>query len=178
MPRQLSIPEAVKEVVAELGLDCELPPWHACEAARAQLGLGAAPRKTPLGRSLAQVIEKMGRHANRVLADLGIDQTVNTGIVTYYPGKLPGKTPSVSKNGLGYHTDASPNLAKKTAIVAFTFGEARPLRIRDNKTKKVTSVVPEHGDAYVMLPGTQETETHCVPNGHEERWSVTFRTVV
>ena len=60
MPRQLNFPEAVKEVVAELGLDCELPPWHACEAARAQLGLGAAPRKTPLGRSLAQVIEKMG----------------------------------------------------------------------------------------------------------------------
>ena len=55
MPRPVSIPEAVKQVAAKLGLDCELPPWDACEAARAQLGLGAAPRKTPLGRSRSEI---------------------------------------------------------------------------------------------------------------------------
>lgn len=135
---------------------------------------GGVRRHYPANKTL----EKLGAAANRILADLGIDQTLNTGIVTYYPAKERGKSPSASKNGLTYHSDTSPNLKKNSAIVAFTFGEARPLRLKDNTSREVTEIRPAHGDAYVMLPGSQEAEKHCVPNGHDERWSVTFRTVV
>lgn len=126
----------------------------------------------------ARVLEKLGSAANKILKRLGIDQEVNTGIATYYPGRLPGVCASKSRNGLGYHSDTSRNLKEKSAIVAFCFGEARPLKLRNNKTREVTEVKPGHGDAYVMLPGSQEEEKHCVPYGSGERWSVTFRTVV
>lgn len=135
---------------------------------------GAVRRHHRAGKAL----EYLGGVANRILEDLGIGQTLNTGIATHYPAKLPGKSPSASRNGLGYHSDSSRNFQKGSAVVAFVFGEARPLRLRDNATRAVTSLVLAHGDAYIMLPGSQEVEKHCVPNGHGERWSVTFRTVV
>jgi len=132
--------------------------------------------KSPMRRAIKKIAKKVEQWLEK---EHGLKQKFNTAIFTRYVSADKGETKSTAKNGLGWHDDLlRANMVPNSAVASFVLGEGRPILFRPKDDhKKVYAINAEHGSAYVMLPGCQQTYQHCVPTGLEERVSVTLRCV-
>ena len=64
-------------------------------------------------------------------------------------------------------------------ILVYTFGEARPLRMRkdDGDNQEFYSAHPKHLSRYILSGESREDWQHSVPAGESWRVSITFRTL-
>jgi hypothetical protein len=124
--------------------------------------------------SAGRNIERLARRIEKLLEGR---QTFNTAILTYYPGKEEGKSPTASKNGLPWHDDLTrTNLVPGSCVASVVFGEARKVSFRSKDDKQaVQTYAPSDGQCYVFKEdGKYQHRVHC---GDDERISITFRTV-
>lgn len=82
--------------------------------------------------------------------------------------------------GMGWHSDAEPELKKNGAIASVSFGAERRFLFRHKQTKETIAVKLEHGSLLVMKDETQTHWQHRLPTTkiiQQPRINLTFRTI-
>jgi alkylated DNA repair dioxygenase AlkB len=80
-----------------------------------------------------------------------------------------------NQDSISEHSDDEPEMDKKKPILSFSFGAARKFYIRNKETRERVDFVLE---LLIMLPGMQQTHTHCLPKQKEPtglRFNITMR---
>lgn len=86
-----------------------------------------------------------------------------------------------NRHHLGWHADDSPEMSDAHPIVSVSLGAEREIWWRENGSAVVFKQKLEHGSAFIMPPGMQDTHQHRIPK-HDRpcgpRISLTFRKFV
>ena len=83
--------------------------------------------------------------------------------------------------GMGWHTDAEPELKKDGAIASLSFGANRKFVFRHIENKEKVELILEHGSLLIMKNTTQTFWQHTLPKTKKvttPRVNLTFRTIV
>jgi alkylated DNA repair dioxygenase AlkB len=83
--------------------------------------------------------------------------------------------------GMGWHSDDEKSLGKDNTIASLSFGAERKLLFKHKQTKKIISLVLEHGSLLIMKDVTQRNWLHSLlksKNIVQPRINLTFRTIV
>lgn len=83
--------------------------------------------------------------------------------------------------GLGWHSDDEKSIGKNTPIASLSFGAERKFSFKHKQTKRMVSLVLEHGSLLVMKNATQSNWLHSLPKSNkitQARINLTFRTIV
>jgi alkylated DNA repair dioxygenase AlkB len=84
------------------------------------------------------------------------------------------------EEGMGWHSDAEPELKKEGAIASISFGAERKFNFKHKITQEKKQIVLNHGSLLVMKSTTQEFWQHQLPPSKkikEPRVNLTFRTI-
>ncbi len=82
--------------------------------------------------------------------------------------------------GMSWHSDAEPELAREGAIASFSFGAVRKFAFKHRQTKETVSLFLDHGSLLVMKGATQQNWLHQLPKAkaiQTPRINLTFRTI-
>jgi alkylated DNA repair dioxygenase AlkB len=82
---------------------------------------------------------------------------------------------------MGWHSDDEKSLGKNNTIASLSLGAEREFLLKHKQTKRVASVVLEHGSLLIMKDSTQENWLHSLPkskNVTQPRINLTFRKIV
>ncbi len=85
------------------------------------------------------------------------------------------------EEGMGWHTDAEPELKKDGAIASLSFGANRKFVFRHIENKEKVELILEHGSLLIMKNTTQTFWQHTLPKTKKvtsPRINLTFRTIV
>jgi len=83
--------------------------------------------------------------------------------------------------GIGWHSDDEKNLGKINTIASLSFGAERKFLFKHKQTKKIVSLVLEHGSMLIMKDTTQVNWLHSLPKSkkiNNPRINLTFRTIL
>lgn len=83
--------------------------------------------------------------------------------------------------GMGWHTDAEPELKKNGAIASVSFGAQRKFVFKHKERKNKVELFLEHGSLLIMKDTTQSYWQHTLPKTKKvttPRVNLTFRTIV
>ena len=83
--------------------------------------------------------------------------------------------------GMGWHTDAEPELKKNGAIASVSFGAQRKFVFKHKERKDKVELFLEHGSLLIMKDATQTFWQHTLPKIKKvttPRVNLTFRTIV
>ena len=83
--------------------------------------------------------------------------------------------------GLGWHSDDEKSIGKNTSIASLSLGAERKFSFKHKQTKRMVSLVLEHGSLLVMKNATQSNWLHSLPKSNkitQARINLTFRTIV
>lgn len=83
--------------------------------------------------------------------------------------------------GMGWHTDAEPELQKDGAIASVSFGAKRKFAFKHIESKQKVELFLEHGSLLIMKDATQTFWQHTLPKSKKEtspRINLTFRTII
>lgn len=83
--------------------------------------------------------------------------------------------------GMGWHTDAEPELKKNGAIASVSFGAQRKFVFKHKERKNKVELFLEHGSLLIMKDATQAFWQHTLPKTKKvttPRVNLTFRTIV
>lgn len=83
--------------------------------------------------------------------------------------------------GMGWHTDAEPELKKNGAIASVSFGAQRKFVFKHKERKNKVELFLEHGSLLIMKDATQTFWQHTLPKTKKvttPRVNLTFRTIV
>ena len=83
--------------------------------------------------------------------------------------------------GMGWHTDAEPELKKNGAIASVSFGAQRKFVFKHKERKDKVDLFLEHGSLLIMKDATQAFWQHTLPKTKKvttPRVNLTFRTIV
>ena len=83
--------------------------------------------------------------------------------------------------GMGWHTDAEPELKKDGAIASLSFGAKRKFVFKHIESKEKVDLFSEHGSLLIMKGTTQSFWQHTLPKTKKvttPRVNLTFRTIV
>ena len=83
--------------------------------------------------------------------------------------------------GMGWHTDAEPELKKDGAIASLSFGAKRKFAFKHIENKEKVELFLEHGSLLIMKDTTQTFWQHTLPKTKKvttPRVNLTFRTIV
>jgi alkylated DNA repair dioxygenase AlkB len=83
--------------------------------------------------------------------------------------------------GLGWHSDDERSLGKNAPIASLSFGAERKFSFKHKQTKRMVSLVLEHGSLLVMKNATQIYWLHSLPKSNkitQARINLTFRVMV
>lgn len=83
--------------------------------------------------------------------------------------------------GMGWHTDAEPELKKNGAIASVSFGAQRKFVFKHKERKDKVDLFLEHGSLLIMKDATQTFWQHTLPKTKKvttPRINLTFRTIV
>jgi alkylated DNA repair dioxygenase AlkB len=83
--------------------------------------------------------------------------------------------------GMGWHRDDETTLAPNSSIASISLGAERRFHLKHRKSKKLVSVVLEHGSLLEMKGETQEYWWHSLPRSAkvpQPRINLTFRTML
>jgi alkylated DNA repair dioxygenase AlkB len=83
--------------------------------------------------------------------------------------------------GLGWHSDDEKSIGKNTSIASLSLGAERKFSFKHKQTKRMVSLVLEHGSLLVMKNATQSNWLHSLPKSNritKARINLTFRMMV
>ncbi len=83
-------------------------------------------------------------------------------------------------HSMGLHSDDEKELGLKPTIASLSFGETRPFRFVNKKTKEAFKLELSHGDLLVMKGKTQELYKHELPKSKKKlkpRLNLTYRFI-
>lgn len=83
--------------------------------------------------------------------------------------------------GMGWHSDDEKSLGKNNIIASLSLGAERKFLFKHKQTKRIASVVLEHGGLLIMKDATQANWLHSLPkskNVTQPRINLTFRKIV
>lgn len=83
--------------------------------------------------------------------------------------------------GMGWHTDAEPELKKDGAIASISFGAKRKFVFKHKESKEKVELFLEHGSLLIMRDTTQTFWQHTLPKSKKitiPRVNLTFRTII
>lgn len=83
--------------------------------------------------------------------------------------------------GMGWHTDAEPELKKNGAIASVSFGAKRKFVFKHKERKDKVELFLEHGSLLIMKDTTQSFWQHTLPKTMKvttPRVNLTFRTII
>jgi alkylated DNA repair dioxygenase AlkB len=82
---------------------------------------------------------------------------------------------------MGWHSDDEKSLGKNNTIASLSLGAEREFLLKHKQTKRIASVVLEHGSLLIMKDATQANWLHSLPkskNVTQPRINSTFRKIV
>jgi alkylated DNA repair dioxygenase AlkB len=82
---------------------------------------------------------------------------------------------------MGWHSDDEKSLGKNNTIASLSLGAEREFLFKHKQTKRIASVVLEHGSLLIMKDATQANWLHSLPkskNVPQPRINLTFRKIV
>lgn len=85
------------------------------------------------------------------------------------------------EEGMAWHSDGEKDLKKNGAIASLSFGAERKFAFKHKQSKKVVSLLLEHGSLLVMKGTTQNNWLHRLPPTKkisQARINLTFRTII
>ena len=83
--------------------------------------------------------------------------------------------------GMGWHSDDEKSIGKNNTIASLSLGAEREFLLKHKQTKRIASVVLEHGSLLIMKDATQANWLHSLPkskNVTQPRINLTFRKIV
>src|SRR5215217_8752787 len=83
--------------------------------------------------------------------------------------------------GMGWHSDDEKSLGENNTIASLSLGAEREFLFKHKQTKRIASVVLEHGSLLIMKDATQANWLHSLPkskNVTQPRINLTFRTIL
>lgn len=84
------------------------------------------------------------------------------------------------EEGMGWHSDAEPELKPNGAIASISFGAERKFNFKHKITQEKKQIILHHGSLLVMKGTTQSYWQHQLPSSKiikEPRINLTFRTI-
>ena len=83
--------------------------------------------------------------------------------------------------GMGWHSDAEPDLKKNGAIASLSFGAERKFAFKHKVSKEKVDLFLEHGSLLIMKDTTQRFWLHTLPKSKKiitPRVNLTFRSII
>lgn len=83
--------------------------------------------------------------------------------------------------GMGWHSDDEESIESDSTIASVSFGAERKFYLKHKQSKKIISVLLEHGSLLLMKEGTQKNWLHSLPKSKKitlPRINLTFRRMV
>jgi alkylated DNA repair dioxygenase AlkB len=83
--------------------------------------------------------------------------------------------------GMGWHSDDEESIEDNSTIASVSFGAERKFYFKHKQSKKIISVLLEHGSLLLMKEGTQKNWLHSLPKSKKitlPRINLTFRRMV
>jgi alkylated DNA repair dioxygenase AlkB len=85
------------------------------------------------------------------------------------------------QDGIGFHTDAEPELGENPVVATVSFGSERDFVLKHRKSRETITYRVGHGSLLVMGGNSQHHWLHAVPRTTAEvgeRISLTFRRII
>jgi alkylated DNA repair dioxygenase AlkB len=83
--------------------------------------------------------------------------------------------------GIGWHSDDEKSIEANSSIASISFGAERKFWFKHKQSKKIISVLLEHGSLLLMKDATQKNWLHSLPkskNITRPRINLTFRRMI
>jgi len=83
--------------------------------------------------------------------------------------------------GVGWHSDDEKSIEDSSCIASVSLGAEREFSFRHKQSKKIISVLLEHGSLLLMKDAIQKNWLHCLPKSRKislPRINLTFRRMV
>lgn len=83
--------------------------------------------------------------------------------------------------GIGWHSDDEKSIEDNSSIASVSFGAERKFSFKHKQSKKIISVLLEHGSLLLMKDTTQKNWLHSIPKSRKitlSRINLTFRRMV
>jgi len=83
--------------------------------------------------------------------------------------------------GMGWHSDDEKSIEDNSSIASVSFGAERKFSFKHKQSKKIISIVVEHGSLLLMKDATQKNWLHSLPKSRKitlPRINLTFRIMV
>ena len=83
--------------------------------------------------------------------------------------------------GMGWHSDDEKSIEDNSSIASVSFGAERKFSFKHKQSKKIISIVLEHGSLLLMKDATQKNWLHSLPKSKKitlPRINLTFRRMV
>jgi len=83
--------------------------------------------------------------------------------------------------GMGWHSDDEKSIEEDSTIASVSFGAERKFSFKHKQSKKIISILLEHGSLLLMKEGTQKNWLHSLPKSTKitlPRINLTFRRMV
>ena len=83
--------------------------------------------------------------------------------------------------GMGWHSDDEKSIEEDSTIASVSFGAERKFSFKYKQSKKIISILLEHGSLLLMKDAIQKNWLHCLPksvNVTLPRINLTFRRMV
>ncbi len=83
--------------------------------------------------------------------------------------------------GMGWHSDDEKSIEENSTIASVSFGAERKFSFKHKQSKKIISVLLEHGSLLLMKEATQKNWLHSLPKSKKislPRINLTFRRMV
>ena len=83
--------------------------------------------------------------------------------------------------GMGWHSDDEESIEDNSTIASVSFGAERKFYFKHKQSKKIISVLLEHGSLLLMKEGTQKNWLHSLPKSKKitlPRINLTFQRMV
>jgi alkylated DNA repair dioxygenase AlkB len=80
--------------------------------------------------------------------------------------------------GMGWHSDDEKSIEEDSTIASVSFGAERKFSFKHKQSKKIISILLEHGSLLLMKEGTQKNWLHSLPKSTKitlPRINLTFR---
>jgi len=83
--------------------------------------------------------------------------------------------------GMGWHSDDEKSIEDNSTIASISFGAKRKFSFKHKQSKKIISVLLEHGSLLLMKDATQKNWLHSLPKSRKitlPRINLTFRRMI
>ncbi|MFN3299274.1 MAG: alpha-ketoglutarate-dependent dioxygenase AlkB family protein, partial [Sediminibacterium sp.] len=122
------------------------------------------------GKNLLK-IELIGANGKKAVVEKISNETYNSCLLNLYHD---------GEEGMGWHSDAEPELKPNGAIASISFGAERKFNFKHKITQEKKQIILHHGSLLVMKGTTQRYWQHQLPSSKiikEPRINLTFRTI-